>query len=191
MTRRRCTCHGRCARCRRGAFGALEATCTGKYSSQVTNGIGGTLDMPCSMYCNSADVAAWRTAAEDMFRKVRSAWNTTAKETAIPQVVIDYVTAFERDYCNATPEGQCVQYKLPEGSWYDITANLQASTAIARWMSRGACALELLEQVRGSTIPVEAPPKPPPPVIPPINLPALGSWILPAAAIGLVLLLRR
>lgn len=170
----------------------MEATCTGKYSALVTNGIGGTLDMPCSLYCNSADVAAWRTAAEDMFRKVRSAWNATAKDHAIPQAVIDYVTAFEADYCNADPNGQCVQYKLPEGSWYDITENLKASVAIAKWISRGACALELLDQVRGSSLPVEAPPKPPPPVIPPLpSLPSLGSWVLPAAVIGLVLFLRR
>lgn len=143
-----------------GAGDSIEASCTGKYKALVTNGIGGTLDRPCGAYCNSADVEAWRTAAEDMFARVRRAWNQTAPYHTIPKATVDYIAALENDYCTTGPDGLCVTSKLPESSWYNITTNLKASLEIARWMSRGACALELLDQARGQELPQELPPEP-------------------------------
>lgn len=135
--------------------------CTGKYKNLVKNGFGGTLDKPCAnalnvqIYCNQPDVDAWNALAWDLFKRVRHEWNVTNKAVAIPVEVADYITALENDYCEADSDGQCIKYKLPESSWYDINWNATAAVTIARWCSRATCALEILENIRGWQAPVE------------------------------------
>lgn len=137
--------------------------CTGKYQNLVTNGLGGTLDNPCGLYCNNNDVNAWNVTAADLFAKVRAAWNATAPLFLIPKETRDFITALERDYCDADEYGVCVKYNLPQASIFDISANMQAALVISKWCSRAACALELLDQARGDEgLPTEMPPTPPP-----------------------------
>jgi hypothetical protein len=135
--------------------------CTGKYKDLVKSGLGGTLDKPCAnalnvqIYCNQPDVDAWNAVAWDLFKRVRHEWNVTNKAVTIPIEVADYITALDNDYCETNSDGQCVTYKLPESSWYDVNWNATAATTIARWCSRATCALEILENVRGWQAPVE------------------------------------
>lgn len=135
--------------------------CTGKYKDLVKNGLGGTLDKPCAnalniqIYCNQPDVDAWNAVAWDLFKRVRHEWNVTNKAVTIPVEVADYITALDNDYCETDSDGQCVKYRLPESSWYDVNWNATAATSIARWCSRATCALEILENVRGWQAPVE------------------------------------
>jgi hypothetical protein len=135
--------------------------CTGKYKDLVKNGLGGTLDKPCAnalniqIYCNQPDVDAWNAVAWDLFKRVRHEWNVTNKAVTIPVEVADYITALDNDYCETDSDGQCVKYRLPESSWYDVNWNATAATTIARWCSRATCALEILENVRGWQAPVE------------------------------------
>jgi len=164
----------------------------------VKNGIGGTLDQPCAnaagwqFYCNSSDVQAWAAVAWELFTRVRTAWNDTARTGfQIPQSVTDYVTALEKDYCEPGPDGQCAVYKLPQGNWYDVAENAAAAAAHARWCSRAACALELLDNVRGTKPPIETTPEHVP-WLP--DLPSLGGGALPMlalAALALWLISRR
>lgn len=135
--------------------------CTGKYKDLVKNGLGGTLDKPCAnalniqIYCNQPDVDAWNAVAWDLFKRVRHEWNVTIKAVAIPVEVADYITALDNDYCETDSDGQCVTYRLPESSWYDVNLNATAAVTIARWCSRATCALEILENVRGWEAPIE------------------------------------
>jgi hypothetical protein len=137
-------------------------TCTGRYSGLARNGIGGNLNKPCGndwdiqLYCNQADVDAWRTTAESLFHRVRAEWNATAKAHTIPTEVATYITQMENEYCSADADGLCVKYWLPESSWWDVNWNAQASSAIAKWCARAACALELLDNVRDIQGPIEA-----------------------------------
>lgn len=135
--------------------------CTGKYKDLVKNGFGGTLDKPCAnamnvqIYCNQPDVDAWNATAWDLFNRVRHDWNITNKAVAIPVEVVDYITALENDYCVTDSDGQCITFKLPESSWYDVNWNATASVTIAKWCARATCAIELLDNVRGWQAPVE------------------------------------
>lgn len=151
-------------------MGAVGLQCSGRYAALVKNGIGGTLDKPCAndwgyqLYCNHPDVTAWNSVAWDLFTRVRRAWNETVRQGfTIPPEVHEYVTNLERDYCTTGPDGQCVEYKLPSGSWWNINENVGAATTIARWCARAACALELLDHVRGIRPPVEETPQHKPP----------------------------
>ena len=159
-------CPGACGCRQLRGFGAIEAQCSGRYAALVNNGIGGTINQPCAnaagvqLYCNDADVAAWNGVAWDLFGRVRRAWNDTASAGfQIPPLVKEYITALENDFCESGPDGVCVTYKLPQGSWFNIAENATAATAIMRWCSRAACALELLDQVRGIKPPLETTPE--------------------------------
>lgn len=202
MSCRTCQHTAPCSSCRprrrahRRPFGALEATCSGKYKDLVRNGKGGYLDKPCAnesdsqWYCNQSDADAWMITADDLFAKVRSAWNQTAGGGfVIPAPIKAYIVALETDYCDADDKGVCVTFKLPASSWYDVNHNAKASIAIAKWCSRAACALELLDQVRGGAgLPVEQQQKntPTPPLL---GLGSTAMWI--GGGLLLLLLLRR
>jgi len=191
----RCACRPRRRGRRARFFGAIESTCTGKYKGLVRNGVGGHLDKPCAnaadiqLYCNQADADAWMVTADDLFNKVRSAWNQTGGGGfRIPTPVREYITALQRDYCEADDKGVCTKFKLPGSSWWDVAANSAASVTIAKWCNRAACALELLDQVRGGGgLPVEVPQE---------NDPILpGGWgslpLLAGAALLLLVVMRR
>lgn len=136
--------------------------CTGRYNGLVRNGLGGTLDKPCAntwgvqLYCDAADVDAWGSTAEELFHRLRGQWNATVKTAAIPPEVEAYITQIESDYCTSDADGVCTKYWLPESSWWDSGWNAKAAGTIAKWCSRVACALELLDNVRGIEGPVEA-----------------------------------
>lgn len=175
-------------------FAGLEATCTGKYNALVNNGAGGNLDKPCKgelgvqLYCNQGDADAWIITADALFAKVRSTWNfVVGKGATIPPAVRVYITALERDYCEADDKGVCVTYKLPTSSWWNVEQNSRTSLEIARWCSRAACALELLDMVGSGGLPVETPPNPKPS----IDLPGMTGWLPWAAGAALLLLFLR
>jgi hypothetical protein len=139
--------------------------CTGRYDELVNNGIGGTLDKPCSnawgiqLYCNDTDVETWLATAASLFTRVRAEWNATAKEgKVIPPEVVNFVTQLENDYCK-TSDGYCETFWLPESSWYDVVWNTKAAATIAKWCARAACALELLDNVRAIEAPIESAPE--------------------------------
>lgn len=140
-------------------------------------------------YCNDADVTAWNSVAWDLFKRVRTAWNdTVGKGHAIPPVVKAYIESLEQDYCEAGPDGVCKVYKLPTGSWLDIQKNMSDATAIARWCSRAACSLELLDNVQGIKPPLEQTP-----VVEPFfpSLQGFGSFsMLALVAVAFFLLSR-
>ena len=181
---------------RAGFMGAIEAACTGKYADLVKNGIGGTLNQPCSnaaglqLYCNEPDVTAWHARAWDLFTRVRRAWNLAVDEARgpIPPLVRQYIEALERDYGDVAPDGT-ITVKLPGASLWNPSANATAAAAVAGWCSRAACALELLDGVRGVSPPVETTPEHQP-WLP--GLPGFGGISLVVlAAVALWLLARQ
>lgn len=135
--------------------------CTGRYQDLARNGLGGSVDSPCSnnlgfqVYCNQPDVDAWTATAWDLWKRVRAKWNDTFAVVTIPPEIVDYITSLEKDYCTAGSDGQCETYLLPESSWYNINWNAQAAATISKWCARAACALELLDNARGIEGPKE------------------------------------
>ncbi len=187
-------CRGPCRCSPPRALGATEIQCTGRYAHLINNGIGGTLDKPCAndwgvqLYCNQPDVTAWNSVAWDLFMRVRRSWNEAANQgIQVPPQVREYITNLEKDYCETGPDGTCAVYKLPSGSWWNINENVGAATAIARWCARAACALELLDNVRGIKPPVEDTPQHTPPwgglgaavgSLPMLALAAFAIWMI-------------
>ena len=121
--------------------------CTGRYKDLVTNGIGGTLEHPCTTtrlgLCGREDVEAWRGAAEELRRRVHERWTQSPK---LPPDVFAYLVALEGEFCTAESDGLCVRSRFPEASWWNLRHNADAAASIARWCARAACGLELLDR---------------------------------------------
>lgn len=187
----------RCGQCGPRPMGAApDISCTGRYAALVNNGIGGTLDQPCAnaagwqLYCNEPDVEAWHATAWDLFVRVRRAWNVTVAEVgAVPPLVKEFVTALEVDYGTSSADGT-ITTKLPGASFWNPTENAKASSVIAHWCSRAACALELLENVRGVRGPVESTPEHVP-IIPGFGLGGISMVLLVGVALWVMSRGRR
>lgn len=138
--------------------------------------------VPVQLYCNDVDTNAWRDTAATLKARVRAAWNDAARRGVIPPEIYEFVTLLEKEYCDADADGVCQVYHLPEASIHPILGfgrNAAACSQISAWCQRAACAVELLDQVRGFKGPaIPVPPKGPD-LIPGGNW---GLWI----GIGLV-----
>lgn len=128
------------------------------------------MDDPCPTtgpdYCNDVDVKQWVSLSKELKTRLRTTWNEVAAEVPIPKQVAAYVTAVEKDFCDADENWVCVKYHLEPDhlTWnpLNVGENAAAIGDIIKWCGRAVCAIELLEDIGGNKGPIEPAPKPKP-----------------------------